>query len=100
MTGEITLRGRVLPVGGVREKALAAARAGVTRVILPEHSMREVEEIPRELKRKLTFIPVTHMTEVLEAALEHLPQRHSTSTPRGRSAAGQGTVASAKPHEA
>ena len=100
MTGEITLRGRVLPVGGVREKALAAARAGVTRVILPEHSMREVEEIPRELKRKLTFIPVTHMTEVLEAALEHLPHRRSTSTPRGRSAAGQGSVASAKPHEA
>jgi ATP-dependent Lon protease len=100
MTGEITLRGRILPVGGVREKALAAARAGVTRMILPEHSMREVEEIPRELKRKITFIPVTHMNEVLEVALEHLPQRRGASTPRGRSAAGHGTVASARPNEA
>ena len=70
MTGEVTLRGRVLPVGGVREKALAALRAGITRVILPQANRHELRQIPSELKRRITFIPVTHMDEVLEAALE------------------------------
>jgi ATP-dependent Lon protease len=70
MTGEVTLRGRVLPVGGVREKALAALRAGITRVILPKANRHELRQIPSELKRRVTFIPVTHMDEVLEAALE------------------------------
>ncbi len=71
MTGEITLRGHVLPIGGVREKALAALRAGVSRIIVPEKSMGEVDEIPRELKRKIEFIPVKTMREVLDVALEH-----------------------------
>ena len=70
MTGEITLRGRVLPVGGVREKALAALRHGISRVIIPRQNLKDVTEIPRELKRKITFIPVTNMSEVLDAALE------------------------------
>jgi ATP-dependent Lon protease len=69
MTGEITLRGHVLPVGGVREKALAALRAGIDTIILPERCMAEVAEIPRELKRKIKFIPVKNMREVLEASL-------------------------------
>ncbi|MCZ6465162.1 MAG: endopeptidase La, partial [Proteobacteria bacterium] len=73
MTGEITLRGRVLPVGGVREKALAALRAGITRVIVPKSCMSDVAEIPRELKRRITFVPVSHMTEVLDEALERRP---------------------------
>jgi ATP-dependent Lon protease len=75
MTGEVTLRGRVLPVGGVREKALAALRAGITRVILPRRNLQDLEDIPRELKRKVTFIPVSDMDEVLEAALEEMPPR-------------------------
>ena len=70
MTGEITLRGRVLSVGGVREKALAALRHGISRVIIPRQNLKDVAEIPRELKRKITFIPVTDMSEVLDAALE------------------------------
>ncbi len=70
MTGEITLRGRVLPVGGVREKALAALRNGITTVILPEANMRDLEEIPREQKNKIEFVPVTHMREVVDAVLE------------------------------
>jgi ATP-dependent Lon protease len=73
MTGEVTLRGRVLPVGGVREKALAALRAGITHVILPRKNMIDLREIPREMKRGLTLIPVDHMTEVLAAALESPP---------------------------
>jgi len=83
MTGEVTLRGRVLPVGGVREKALAALRAGITRIILPRRNLQDLCDIPRELKRKMTFVPVTHMDEVLEAALEEMPPRH---LPASRSA--------------
>jgi ATP-dependent Lon protease len=82
MTGEITLRGRVLPVGGLREKALAALRSGVTTVILPKSNMKDVREIPRQLKRKMTFVPVEHMSEVLEAALEEKPALRRESTPR------------------
>ncbi|MDP6980848.1 MAG: endopeptidase La [Myxococcota bacterium] len=70
MTGEVTLRGHVLPVGGIREKALAALRQGITKVIVPASCMAEVEEIPKELKRKLTFVPVKSMREVLDASLE------------------------------
>jgi ATP-dependent Lon protease len=74
MTGEVTLRGRVLPVGGVREKALAALRAGLARVILPQKNLQDLDEIPRELRRKLAFVGVSHMDEVLEAALERRPR--------------------------
>jgi ATP-dependent Lon protease len=70
MTGEVTLRGRVLPVGGVREKALAALRAGIRRVILPRKNLQDLADIPRDLKRRITFIPVENMDEVLDAALE------------------------------
>ena len=79
MTGEVTLRGRVLPVGGVREKALAALRAGIARVILPEANLQDLEEIPRELRRKIRFIGVSHMDQVLEAALEETPGPRTTS---------------------
>ena len=74
MTGEITLRGKVLAVGGVREKALAALRAGVRTVIVPEPCMRDVEDIPKELKKRLEFIPVRTMRDVLEVALETKPE--------------------------
>jgi ATP-dependent Lon protease len=70
MTGEITLRGRVLPVGGIKEKVLAAHRAGIKRVILPERNVADLEEVPAEIKNELEFIGVTHMTEVLKLALE------------------------------
>ncbi|MFK7987758.1 MAG: endopeptidase La [Sandaracinaceae bacterium] len=69
MTGEITLRGRVLPVGGVKEKVLAAHRAGIKRVILPERNVADLEEVPKEIKEELEFIGVSHMTEVLKLAL-------------------------------
>jgi ATP-dependent Lon protease len=70
MTGEITLRGKVLPVGGVKEKVLAARRAGVTQVILPEKNRHDLDEIPEELRRDLTFHFVENVKQVLELALE------------------------------
>jgi ATP-dependent Lon protease len=97
MTGEVTLRGRVLPVGGVREKALAALRAGITRVILPRKNLQDLKEIPRDLKRRLTFVPVDHMEQVLEAALEAEPARRSPSPPSKRRGAARAPVATARP---
>jgi ATP-dependent Lon protease len=73
MTGEITLRGRVLPVGGIKEKVLAAHRAGIRRIVLPERNRVDLEEVPKEIIESLDFIFVTRMDQVLEAALESLP---------------------------
>ena len=69
MTGEITLRGRVLPIGGLKEKSLAAHRAGITTMIIPEENEKDLEEIPANIKRKLKFVKVSHMDEVLRVAL-------------------------------
>lgn len=69
MTGEITLRGRVLPVGGVREKVLAAHRAGIKTFILPHKNVKDLVEVPPAVKRQLEFIPVDHMDQVLPVAL-------------------------------
>ena len=69
MTGEITLRGRVLPIGGLKEKALGALRAGIKTVIIPAKNKKELEEIPATIKRKLKFVPLQNMDEVLDIAL-------------------------------
>lgn len=69
MTGEITLRGRVLPIGGLKEKLLAAKSAGVKTVLVPEKNMRDVEEISSEITKGLEIIPVSYMDEVLKTAL-------------------------------
>ena len=69
MTGEITLRGRVLPIGGLKEKVLGAARAGITEIILPKDNEPEIEDLPEEVRKKLTFHPVETLDEVLSIAL-------------------------------
>jgi len=70
MTGEITLRGKVLPVGGLKEKALAAHRAGIKTLLVPEKNIKDLSEIPENIRRKVRFIPVSHMDQILEVALE------------------------------
>ena len=69
MTGEITLRGRVLPIGGLKEKSMAAYRAGITTVIIPEKNKADIDDVPQEIRKKMKFIPVSHMDTVLENAL-------------------------------
>ncbi|CQR72443.1 Lon protease 1 [Sporomusa ovata DSM 2662] len=69
MTGEITLRGRVLPVGGIKEKILAAHRAGIKQVMLPKENKRDLDELPANIKRSLDFVLVEHMDEVLKTAM-------------------------------
>jgi len=69
MTGEVTLRGRVLPIGGLKEKVLAAKRAGIKKVILPYENEKDIEEIPDTVKKNMTFVLVSDMDEVLSHAL-------------------------------
>ncbi|RYG74841.1 endopeptidase La [Lentibacillus lipolyticus] len=69
MTGEITLRGRVLPIGGLKEKSLSAHRAGITTIIMPEENEKDIEDIPESVRSGLTFIKVNHLDQVLEHAL-------------------------------
>jgi ATP-dependent Lon protease len=69
MTGEITLRGRVLPIGGLKEKSLAAHRAGITKVLMPLDNERDLRDIPESVRAEMTFVPVAHMDEVLQHAL-------------------------------
>ena len=73
MTGEITLRGEVLPIGGLKEKLLAAVRGGLSRVLIPEENVRDLAEIPDNIKNKLEIIPVKWIDQVLEHALERRP---------------------------
>jgi ATP-dependent Lon protease len=73
MTGEITLRGRVLPIGGLREKALGAIRGGIRTVCIPDKNRKELEEIPASVRRRLKFVPVTHLDAILDIALEPAP---------------------------
>lgn len=69
MTGEVTLRGKVLPIGGLKEKSLAAFRLGITDVIMPKGNVKDIEEIPENIKKEINFIPVTDVNEVLSVAL-------------------------------
>ncbi|MBU4414306.1 MAG: endopeptidase La, partial [Proteobacteria bacterium] len=77
MTGEITIRGRVLPIGGLKEKALGALRAGIYTVVIPEKNKKDLVELPSNVKRKIKFIPVKHMDEVLPIVIEGLKLKSS-----------------------
>ncbi len=70
MTGEITLSGDVMPIGGLKEKSLAAHRAGIRTIIIPEHNQKDIGEIPDEVKNDMTFIPVSTVKDVIAAALQ------------------------------
>ncbi len=73
MTGEITLRGEVLPIGGLKEKLLAAHRGGISKVLIPQENEKDLAEIPKNIKDKLTIVPVKWIDEVLQQALTHMP---------------------------
>ena len=74
MTGEISLRGLVLPVGGIKEKVVAAARAGLTRVLLPARNRRDFEDIPEDARRRLEFVWLETVDDAMENALVALPE--------------------------
>ena len=81
MTGEITLRGRVLPIGGLKEKLLAALRGGIELVLIPEENEKDLAEIPDRIKKGLKIKPVTWIDEVLELALVQMPQADDDASP-------------------
>ena len=74
MTGEITLRGRVFPIGGLKEKLLAAHRGGIKTVLIPEENVKDLSEIPDNVKEGLEIIPVSQLDEVLKVALVEMPE--------------------------
>jgi ATP-dependent Lon protease len=78
MTGEISLSGLVLPVGGIKDKVLAAHRAGIKRVILPKSNEKDLKEVPQEVRDNLTFILVERIEEVLPAAFNHETATHGS----------------------
>jgi ATP-dependent Lon protease len=80
MTGEITLTGQVLPIGGLKEKALAAQRAGITRVIAPRRNEPDLEDLPEHLREEIEFVWAEGVEEVLDAALE--PERDARGNGR------------------
>ncbi len=87
MTGEITLSGLVFPVGGIKEKVMAAHRAGIRRIILPARNEGDLEDIPEDVRRELEIILVTRISEAIDAALERLvanppppPPQHANPT--------------------
>jgi ATP-dependent Lon protease len=82
MTGEITLRGRILPVGGVREKVLAAYRAGLKIILLPKRNLKDLVDVPKRVLSDLRIIPVEHMDQVLEVALKRNDAKAIPKRPR------------------
>jgi ATP-dependent Lon protease len=76
MTGEITLRGRILPVGGVKEKVLAAHRAGIRRIVLPKENEKDLVDVPREVKQDIQFVLVHDVDAVFDEAFDRARRPH------------------------
>jgi ATP-dependent Lon protease len=96
MTGEINLRGEVLPIGGLKEKLLAARRSGLKEVVIPQENEKDLTEIPAQIKDPLTIHPVETIDQVLELALEHMPEPLPEDA--GRAADGTGDRPAATAH--
>jgi ATP-dependent Lon protease len=79
MTGEISLRGLVLPIGGVKNKVLAAVRAGITTVLLPERNKKDFEDVPEAAREAVSFVWLSTVDDAIEAALEPVPQRETAA---------------------
>jgi ATP-dependent Lon protease len=86
MTGEITLRGQVLPVGGIKEKVLAAHRSGLRKIVLPKRNDADLEDLPEEVLKSLEFVFVETVDDVLAAALEPAPEKTSSEKTGGNGA--------------
>jgi len=98
MTGEITLRGRVLPVGGIKEKILAAHRAGLRRIILPKRNLKDLGDVPKDIRDELEFIPAASLDDVLSAAIRNHARKATRATAKARPKAKAATRANkAKP---
>jgi len=95
MTGEITLSGLVLPVGGIREKSLAARRQGIKTIVLPEGNMQDLSELPDEVRRDLKFVPATTLEDVLKVALPEAVDTTSAPPP-AVSTGGEAAAAAAR----
>jgi ATP-dependent Lon protease len=88
MTGEITLRGEVLPIGGLKEKLLAAQRGGIRTTIIPQENVKDLADIPEVIKSKLDIVPVRWVEDVLKLALERMPEpKPAVETPAATTAA-------------
>jgi ATP-dependent Lon protease len=97
MTGEITLRGEVLPIGGLKEKLLAAHRGGISIVLIPEENRKDLADMPRNVKDKLDIRPVRWIDEVLQVALLHQPEPHKSGEAKEPEAKTVKPKVSAKP---
>jgi ATP-dependent Lon protease len=96
MTGEITLRGKVLPIGGLKEKMMAAHRAGIKTFILPKENVKDLVELPQKVKDDLQVLPVEHMDEVLKIALtRQATEERPPLTPKGNQRGKRATSPSA-----
>ena len=100
MTGEVTLRGKVLPIGGLKEKTLAALRHGLTTLIIPHRNHKDLEEVPKELRKRLKFFFAKDLNDVLKHALVHHPIEWAKQMRKPSSHSGTGESGSSLPHAA
>jgi ATP-dependent Lon protease len=95
MTGEITLRGRILAIGGLREKTMAALRNGITTVIIPADNMKDLEDIDQSVREKIRFVPAVYAEDVLDLVMPSLAERKPESKKKKRTGQEPGETRSA-----